>query len=155
MKRHGCSRCGAVVALEKASGGAAGYCCPSCGFVGIVEAAKRPSKYGSIRTEVNGEWFDSKAEAERYKTLLLMEKGGAIRNLKRQVPFPLVVNGHLIATYRCDFAYIEPEGEDEGVTIWRRVIEDVKGKPNDRWPLVKKLMAACYSIDIRETHRGK
>lgn len=98
----------------------------------------RDRKYGNKPTLVGAEVLDSAKEADRYQDLLLEEKAGTIRNLKRQTRFPLVVNERLICTYRCDFDY---EREIKGV--WRRVIEDPKGvKPKDfklKWELCQAL----------------
>ena len=47
------------------------------------------SKYGAIKTEVDGIKFDSKHEASRYKELRLLEQAGEITNLRLQVPYIL------------------------------------------------------------------
>lgn len=45
---------------------------------------KRPkkSKYGAVKTEVDGIKFDSKHEALRYQELRLLEQAGEITNLR-------------------------------------------------------------------------
>lgn len=79
----------------------------------------KPSKYRNKPTTVNGLRFASKAEANRYHQLDLMQRGGAISDLTIQERFPIRHNGYLIATYVADFTYME-NGQ--------KVIEDVKGK---------------------------
>lgn len=96
------------------------------------------NKFGNVKT--NG--FDSKKEARRYEELKLLEKAGQIADLQTQVKFDLDVNGIRIATYKADFVYREGG---------KRVVEDVKGYPNDRWPMKKKLMRAIHGIEVRET----
>ncbi|MPZ13970.1 MAG: DUF1064 domain-containing protein [Chloroflexi bacterium] len=101
----------------------------------------RPGKYGNVPTPLAGHTFASKAEARRYAELALLESAGHIYQLEVHPPFPLVVNGQLIGTYRADFSYVQ-----DG----RFVCEDVKGaRPRD-WPRTKKLMRALYDIDVVE-----
>jgi len=105
----------------------------------------RRSKYGNTRTDVDGLTFDSKAEANRYCVLRLLEKAGQIRDVRRQVPYRLDVNGMMIATYRADFVYFD-------VRLGRDVVEDVKsdGTRTPEYKLKRKLMLACHSIEIVE-----
>lgn len=109
------------------------------------EAARKP-KYGNRKTAVQGRTFDSEREAKRYIQLGLMQKCGAICNLRTQVKYRCVVNGVLICTYKADFVYhLLKDGE-----FVHEVVEDVKGFPNDRWPMKKKLMRACHGIVVQE-----
>lgn len=48
------------------------------------------SKYHSKKTEICGITFDSKAEAERFMELDMLEKVGAIKDLALQVPFVVI-----------------------------------------------------------------
>ena len=48
------------------------------------------NKYGNRKTAYNGETFDSTKEYRRYNELLLLERAGAIQDLRRQVDFELV-----------------------------------------------------------------
>ncbi|WP_416330384.1 DUF1064 domain-containing protein, partial [[Clostridium] innocuum] len=50
----------------------------------------KKSKYGAVKTEVDGIMFDSKREASRYQELRLLEQAGEITNLRLQVPFELI-----------------------------------------------------------------
>lgn len=103
---------------------------------------KRP-KYGNRKVKVGDLTFDSQREAGRWQTLQWLVKSGDISDLQRQVAFRMIVNGLRITTYRADFTYTDnATGE--------LVVEDAKGMPDRRWPMVKKLMKACHGIDIRE-----
>lgn len=99
-------------------------------------------KYGNRRTEVDGVTFDSKAEAARWQQLQLLQRAGEIRNLQRQVSYPIVVNGVKVCIYRADFVYEDECGQ---------VVEDVKGMKTPTYNLKKKLMKAVHGIDILES----
>lgn len=105
------------------------------------------NKFHARRTVVDGIRFDSRAEAVRYQELRLLERYGDVRELRMQVPFPLVVNGVKVATYRADFAYVDRDGQE--------VIEDVKGVRTPVYALKKRLMAACHGVEIVEIGQTK
>jgi hypothetical protein len=108
----------------------------------------RRSKYRAVKETVDGITFDSKAEARRYGELRVLEKGGAIRDLRLQPEFTLCpwMTDHSdivpLGKYRGDFAYEMPDGSV--------VVEDVKGfsTPLYRWK--KKHVEAQYGITVRE-----
>lgn len=94
--------------------------------------------------------FDSKKELVRYCELKLLEKGGEITDLKRQVPFMLVPNqiedGRVVeraVKYIADFTYYE-NGQF--------VVEDVKSPVTrtDAYKIKRKLMLHIHGIRIRE-----
>ena len=97
---------------------------------------KQPRVKGYRRTQVDGIWFHSKREAERYKELKLMEKAGAIQpgSLRLQVRYPLHVNGIVLGSYVADFVY----AERTGVVEYRTVVEDSKGMRTDLYRWKKK-----------------
>lgn len=107
------------------------------------------TKYNNKKVTVNGQVFDSKKEARRYKELLLLEKAGVIKNLSRQVKFVLIPsqrdeNGKVIereCSYKADFKY------EEGI---KTVVEDVKGFRTKEYIIKRKLMLYQYGIRIRE-----
>lgn len=101
----------------------------------------RRSKYRAVPTYVGDIRFDSKAEAKRWAELLLLQKGGYIRALERQVPYALDVNGVHVCNYIADFRY------REGAEL---VCEDVKGHRTREYILKNKLMLACHGVKIRE-----
>lgn len=109
---------------------------------------KTRSKYGAVKTELDGITFDSKAEAKRYAELRILARAGLISDLKLQPKFPLEVNGLVVATYIADFSYRDGT---QGV-----VVEDVKSAPTrtDVYLLKKKLMKALHGIEIAEVSRS-
>lgn len=108
----------------------------------LLTARPKGSKYRNVPIEVEGFRFDSKREGHRWAQLRHLERAGEIANLKRQVVFPLVVNGHLIAKYRADFVY-EMRGE--------RIVEDSKGVRTDAYRMKRNLMKAILGVEILET----
>lgn len=103
------------------------------------------SKYGAVKTEVDGIKFDSKHEAGRYRELRLLEQAGEITNLRLQVPyilFPEDEHGRALK-YIADFVY----NDNEGV----QVVEDAKGHPTDVYKIKRRLMAELKGIKIKET----
>ena len=104
---------------------------------------KRP-KYGNRKVKMGDLTFDSAKEAKRWGELQFMVKAGGIKNLERQVRFPIIVNGVKVCTYIADHVYDEMAG---------RVVEDVKSAFTRKDPVYRlknKLMKACHGIDIRE-----
>lgn len=112
-----------------------------------LRRAQQPrSKYRSTKTEQDGIVFDSAKEANRHGMLVLMLKAGLIRDLVRQVPYEITVNGEHICTYFADFVYVD-------VRTNERVTEDVKSSATKKlgvYQLKKKLVKACHGIEIRE-----
>ena len=115
-------------------------------LIAAAPTKRRRSKYGSVRVQHpdTGAWFDSKSELKRYMELELLQRAGEIRQLARQVCFPLDVNGQHVATMRLDYEYLERG---------RRVVEDRKGAaPTPDWKLKAKLFQILYpDIELRIT----
>jgi hypothetical protein len=91
-----------------------------------------------------GEYWHSKKEYSRYQELLLLQKAGEIRELKRQVRFTFTVNNVKICTYVSDFTYIENS---------KYIVEDVKSSITRKLPtyrIKKKLLLALNKINIKE-----
>ena len=86
------------------------------------------------RTEYDGRWYQSKAEATFAAGLDLRLKAKEIVWWKPQVPIKLMVNGHLICTYKLDFAIYHLDGHLEYV--------EVKGHETNVWKLKWKLLHA-------------
>lgn len=103
---------------------------------------QRGSKYNAVRTEADGIKFASKKEAKRWMDLRLLEKAGAILDLKRQVSYELAVNGIMICSYYADFVY------RKGAEM---VVEDTKGVRTPLYLLKSKLMLALHGIVILES----
>ncbi len=118
------------------------------------KAAKgpKPAGGGVNKFKAKGTWeddgfFSSKKELARYRQLQLLEKLGEIKNLKRQVPYKLVVNGVLISKYI-------PDAEYDDCFTGKHVVEDTKSvftKNLRPYKMCKKLMKALFNIDILET----
>jgi hypothetical protein len=90
-----------------------------------IEVTTMRSKYHSKKVTRDGITFDSMKECKRYSELLLLERAGAIQDLKRQVKFVLIptqrepdkvgVRGGIIkgkvleleCSYVADFVYTE------------------------------------------------
>lgn len=109
---------------------------------------KRPSKFGAVKTTVDGIEFDSKAEAKRYSELRWLEKAGKIKNLERQPRYDLEVNGVKIGFYKADFRYW-----DQATS--QHVVEDVKGMRTPVFAIKAKLMKALHRVEIVEIGRAR
>lgn len=104
--------------------------------------------------------FDSGKEYNRWRQLKLLERGGAISNLCRQVKFTLVPEqrepdqigprggrkpGRLLerpVCYVADFTYRQGD---------RLVVEDCKGVRTPEYIMKRKLMLYVHGIQILET----
>ena len=112
--------------------------------------AAKPSKMHNVKTVVNGITFDSIKEADRYGSLMLLLKTGAICDLRLQHRITLMEgykkpNGETVRplVYVADFSYI-PVGESH------RVYEDVKGKRTQTYINKRKLAYELRGIEVRE-----
>ena len=101
------------------------------------------SKYGNRRVCWRGVWFDSQAELQHWLILLDRQKRGEISGLERQVTYSLDVNGVHICKYVADYVYLD---KYEG----RLLVVDKKGYKTPEYKLKKKLMLACYGVEITE-----
>jgi hypothetical protein len=118
-----------------------------------LEGPKR-HKFHATRAQVDGEWFDSKSEAVRYGELRMLQRAGEITGLKRQVRFPIVIDGAPVkirsdgfpngraVVYVADFVYFEGQ---------QRVIEDRKGMDTPISRLKRALIEAIYHVKVRVT----
>lgn len=102
----------------------------------------RVLKYRNKPTELDGYRFDSQKEARRYADLKLLERAGEVISLVVHPIYVISVNGQKICNYEADFSYRTKAG--------RVVVEDVKGVKTDVYKLKKKLMLACYGIEVIE-----
>lgn len=110
----------------------------------LVRAGEaKDSKYRNKPVTIDGIRFVSKMEGRRYEQLRDLQKGGAIRNLRLQTQYKLIVNGVLICRYRPDFEY-------DDVATGEHVVEDVKGYRNHIYAIKAQLMLACHGISVRE-----
>ena len=111
-------------------------------------------KYHNKKVVRDGETFDSVKEYRRFCELLLLEKGGVISDLQRQVKYVLIPSQkegkktiERECSYRADFVYTDNE---TGETV----VEDVKGyKKGSAYQLFtikRKLMLFRFGIRIVE-----
>ena len=106
------------------------------------------SKYGNIKTKVDGIEFDSKKEAAFYMELKVREKAGEVKDITLQPRFELQPKFDKDGThyrkieYVADFMY-----EEDGKII----VVDVKGKKTDVYKLKRKLFEYQYpELTIKE-----
>lgn len=99
--------------------------------------------------------FDSKYEYEEWCRLKLLERGGVIRNLMRQVPYILIPTIRTSAgtlkqiTYYADFVY-----EEKGIVY----MVDTKGYETETYKIKKRLLINQYVTEQRvfiERKKGK
>ena len=103
------------------------------------------SKYNNRKLKApDGQVFDSVKEYHRWGCLRLLERAGAIKDLKRQVKFELIprIGNQRACNYIADFTYME-NGE--------LVVEDCKGVQTEAYKIKKKLMMWVHGIRIKET----
>lgn len=120
------------------------------------------SKYHSRKVTVDGDTYDSMKEYRRFKELSLLERAGAIQNLKRQVKYVLIPaqreftteidkkgnfkKGKLLereCAYIADFVYLD-------MSTGRMTVEDTKGFKTKDYIIKRKLMLWVHGIRIKE-----
>lgn len=101
------------------------------------------SKYKNVRTEYNGQHFDSKVEAHYCAILDLQRKGHVISYYLRQVRIDLPGG----VTMRVDFLLVYPDGTMRYI--------DVKGAPPTQdWINKRKQAEALYPIKIEPVDKN-
>jgi len=106
---------------------------------------KRRNKYGAIKCELDGYKFDSKRERDYYCELKIREKAGEISVLEVHPTWAIHVNYMHVCQYTADFSFYD----DLKNGHWRVV--DIKSEPTAKkrdFVIVRKLMKACYGIDV-------
>lgn len=112
-------------------------------------ARKGFNKYGAKKATLGGIKFDSKKEMRRYTELQLLERGGEISNLERQVKLdlegrdgPLLTRTGRKMKITVDFRYTDNK---TGLTVW----EDAKGYATRDYE-VRRSVAAAMGVDVTE-----
>lgn len=109
------------------------------------------SKYGAKKTQVDEIVFDSRAEAKRYRELMLLKRTGEVTEVELQPSYVLMpgfkhkATGKRVQaiTYKADFLVTYADGHQE--------IEDVKGMKTPVYSLKKKLFMHAYpDLQIKE-----
>lgn len=105
------------------------------------------TKFGAIKTTIDGIEFASQAEAKRYGELKWLERARDIKGLACHPRFPLTINGVTIGVYTGDFIY-----HSGG----RKVVEDVKGRMTAEASLRLRVFKALNpDIEVRIHHKGE
>lgn len=123
-----------------------------------TEEKKKRSKYGNRRVLIDGIWFDSQKEGDRYLYLSQQERLGLISDLRLQVKYELQpsykFNGKTIRSinYIADFVYKISYAEKEHPTMLRTeiTVEDTKGYRTEVYKLKKKMFEYKYGFEIKE-----
>lgn len=109
------------------------------------------TKYRNRKVIYGDTVFDSRKEQRRYTELSLMERAGAIKDLRRQVKYLLIPSqkrGKKViereCSYYADFVYTDTR---TGETV----VEDCKGFRTEVYRIKKKLMLERYGIEVTET----
>lgn len=102
------------------------------------EKNKRKSKYGAIKTSIDGHTFDSKKEAEYYQELKLRLQSGDIKGFCLQPVFVLAQG----LKYKADFIVFHNDGTAE--------IVDTKGFKTKEYIAKKKVFEDKYNLKIKE-----
>lgn len=101
-----------------------------------------PHKYHAKPTVVDDIRFASQKEANRYRELRLLERGGAIVELTLQPKYDLIVNGQKVGRYTPDFWYLEKG---------KPIVEEIKGFRVRDYTLRRNVFKALYpDIEHRE-----
>ena len=106
------------------------------------------TKYGNKKTIINGIFFDSKKESERFLELAMLQKAGVIKNLERQKRFEIVpkTKDERAVYYVADFVY---EQDD------KLICEDVKSpatRKDKTYIIKRKLFKYNYpEYEFRES----
>lgn len=111
------------------------------------EQPKKKPKYNNKKVCIDGIWFVSQKEGDRYKELKLMVRAKEIKDLRLQVVFELqpsfIINKKTIRAikYVADFTYYEND---------KLVVEDTKGMRTEVYKLKAKMFAYKYGMEIKE-----
>lgn len=105
------------------------------------------NKFNAKKITIDGHVFDSLKEGRRYQELKLLERCKKIHSLVLQPRYDIIMNGTRVAFYKADFKYFDVDDNCEKT-------EDVKGLKKGAayqlFKLKKKLVEACYGIEIIE-----
>jgi len=112
------------------------------------------NKFKAVAIDTEDGHFHSMGEYARWQDLKLLEKGGVISGLKRQVKFELAPKRNTkdgkterAVSYIADFRYL-----DKKTGEW--ITEDFKGYRTKEYKVKKAWLFDKYGIEIKETGRG-
>ena len=117
--------------------------------------SEKPTKYGNVKTVIDGITFDSKKEATFYGNLKIMKRSGIIKDFELQPKFPYVesyctndkgtLGGAILNKYKKYIADFKVIFSDGSIEIW-----DVKGFRTTIYKQKKKIVEKLYGIKIIE-----
>lgn len=109
-------------------------------------------KYGARRFKVDGVAWDSRWEHDCWLNLRSLQSRGKIHDLRRQVPFPLTMEGgELVKTYMADFVFkLILDGDD--IVADAKSPYTVKGQA---WRMTVKMMAAQHHKKVHTIIKGQ
>lgn len=105
---------------------------------------KKPLKFRNKISKTPDGTFQSDWEKKRWGDLKMLKLAGKITELRKQVKYPLVVNGVELPMYIADFHYKDERGN--------LVVEDTKSEATEKleaFRMKKALMLALYGIDVK------
>lgn len=123
-------------------------------ITGPSEPPRRRSKYGNVRTQFNGETFDSKAQADDEQMLALMAAAGEIAGYAREVSIPLRgAAGKRRPRMQIDWLVNEPRPHScsrcgHVDPVLQLVLKDTKGLITPAWETKRRLLEAQLGIRI-------
>jgi hypothetical protein len=100
----------------------------------------RRNKHNARSTRIDGIYFPSQLEANRYKELKLLEKAGEIEQLVVHPRYPIVIKDQHICFVVLDFAYWDFKKREQ-------IHLDTKGWQTSESKLRHKLWEAFYAPD--------
>lgn len=114
------------------------------------------SKYHNLKTEYNGEMYDSKKEADYARHLQYLKHAKDMKDkvvqIERQVPYNIIVGPHrkIVAVYFADFRITYGDLRQEVVDV--KPLDKKTGKflRTSTYSLKKKLVEEIHQIKIIE-----
>lgn len=127
--------------------------CAKRGLTYSAAGKQKKNKYGNQKIVIDGIERDSLTESNRLEQLKILQRVGAIQNLKYQVKYELIPKqqgenrNERAVTYIADYVYdvVMPDGS------LRQVVEDCKGHKTKDYIIKRKLMLFIHGISIKET----
>ena len=104
------------------------------------------SKFGNVKTVIDGIKFDSKKEANYYNLLKLLKKSGRIEDFKIHPRFNYLINYTANGRTYTKKAYYE--ADFEVIYKDRTEIVDVKGVQTAIFKQKKRIIKELYGIEI-------
>lgn len=111
----------------------------------LMQAPESKNKHGAVGMRIDGIWFDSTLEANRYKILKALEFSGHIKNLRVHPKYELTPAGEFGGIKQRATHYV---GDFEYEHNGQIVTEDVKGQVTDDAIRKMKQFATVYDRQV-------